>query len=100
MAPWKTMAMRLPADLAPKLVVREGRQLPAVELDRAIEASDVLWQHAHEREGQAALAAAGLADDADRLAAALDGEGDAVDGAHDVAAAGVIPEMEIVDDEQ
>src|SRR5918993_1064189 len=88
-----------PADLPPKLVVRKGSQLPAIELDRAIEASDVLRQHAHERQGQAALAAAGLADDADRLAAALDGEGDAVDGPHD-ATSGVIPEMEIVDDEQ
>ena len=76
------------------------RQLPAVEPDRAIEASDVLRQQAHQRQSQAALAAAGLADDADRLATMLNSEGDAIDRSNDATVAGVVPEMEVIDDEQ
>ena len=100
MAPWKTMAMRLQRISRRNWSSGRASQLPAVEPDRAIEASDVLRQHAHQRQSQTALAAARLADDAERLAALLEREGDAIDRPHDVAAAGVIPEMEIVDGEQ
>src|SRR5215207_2337150 len=89
-----------PANLTAKLVVRKGNQLQAIETDRAIEASDVLRQHAHKCQGQAALAATGLADDTERLTTLLEAEGDAIDRPYDVAAAGVIPEMKIVNGKQ
>src|SRR5215217_1968143 len=87
-----------PANFAAKLIVRKGDQLLAVEPHRAIEAGDVPRQHAHQCQGQAALAAAGLADDAESLATLLERERDTIHRPHDVAVAGVIPEMEIVDD--
>ena len=81
-----------------QLVLRCADELLALVGDRP-GADDVLGgEQAHDRAGQHGLARAGLADDAERLAA-LEAEGDTVDGLDD-ARLGVEVRPEVVDDEE
>ena len=59
----------LAADL-PQLLRRQREQVAAHEVDVALDRGALLVEQAHDREVRDALARAGLADDAERLAAA------------------------------
>ena len=85
----------LPAAHVLELALGQMHEVAALERDRAARDARGLREQAHDRERRHRLAAAGLADDAERLAL-LDGEADAVDGVH-VAAARLEVRAEVVD---
>ena len=95
---WKIMAMRLPR-MSRICASLERQQIDAVEADRAGHgAAEPVRQQAQHRQRGHALAAAGFADDAERLAGA-DRERHAVDGPRD-AVLGEEVGLEVLDLEQ